>query len=254
MVRGLYISASGMTAQELEQNRVSNNLANASTTGFKKDTNLFRTFQEVLLERVDRLPQGSTGRSVIGTINYGTMVDETRTDYSDGFLQETNRDLDVAILGEGMFTIDTPEGLRFTRDGAFQLDNEGYLVNENGGYVLGYEGLINLGDLEMQITTEGEFLTEEGWIVDRLLLADFDDWERLTKAGDNLFIAPDEVDVIPAENAKLQVGFLEKANINIVKEIVDLITITRIYEANQKAIQAQDEILGKSVNELGSLR
>src|SRR5690554_5781671 len=102
MIRGLYISASGMTAQELNQNRVSNNLANAGTVGYKKDTHVFRTFQDVLLERVERLPSGIAGRRSIGTTNYGTMVDETRTDYTDGVLQETGRSLDLALVGPGM--------------------------------------------------------------------------------------------------------------------------------------------------------
>lgn len=254
MIRGLYISATGMTAQELNQNRVSNNLANAGTVGFKKDTHVFSTFQDVFLERVEKLPSGAVSRRTIGTTNYGTMVDETRTDYSDGVLQETGRPLDVALLGRGMFTVETAQGLRFTRDGSFHLDREGYLVTSSGDYVLGYNGLINLADLEFRITPEGEILTSDGWLVDRLLLADFDDWERLTKEGNNYFVAPDDVNIAPAQQVSVKQGFLEKANINLVQEVVDLITITRIYEANQKAIQAQDETLGKSVNELGSLR
>lgn len=254
MLRGLYISATGMNVQELEQNRVSNNLANAGTVGFKKDTHVFRTFKEVLLERMDGRPGGSAAGQFIGTINYGTMIDETRTDYSDGMLQETGKPLDLALVGQGMFTVDTPEGLRFTKDGSFQLDGEGYLVTAKGDYVLGYDGLINLTDLQFYFTPAGEIMTEEGWMIEQLLLADFDDWQRLTKAGDNLFIAPDDVNIAPAQNFTLRPGFVEKPNINLVREVVDLITITRVYEANQKAIQAQDEILGKSVNELGSVR
>ncbi|NLC77862.1 MAG: flagellar hook-basal body complex protein, partial [Clostridia bacterium] len=188
MIRGLYISASGMTAQELNQNRVTNNLANAGTTGFKKDVHVFRTFQDVMLERVNRLPSGTAERRMIGTTNHGTMVDATRTDYSDGLLQETGRPLDVALLGRGMFTVETPQGLRFTRDGSFQLDSEGYLVTATGDYVLGYQGPINLADEVFQITPEGELVAEDGWVIDQLLIADFEDWVRLTKAGDNYFV------------------------------------------------------------------
>lgn len=254
MIRGLYISASGMTAQELNLNRVSNNLANAGTVGFKKDTHVFRTFQEVLLERVERLPSGAVSRESIGTTNFGTLVDETQTDFSDGVLQETGRSLDVALVGPGMFTVQTERGLRFTRDGSFHLDNEGYLVTAAGDYVLGYQGLINLAGEEFHITPEGDIVASDGWVIDRLLIADFDDWQRLEKEGNNYFMAPEEVNVAPAEQVTVKQGFLEKANINLVQEIVDLITITRIYEANQKAVQAQDEMLGKSVNELGSVR
>jgi flagellar basal-body rod protein FlgF len=254
LIRGLYISASGMTAQELNQNRVTNNLANANTVGFKKDVHVFRTFQEVLLERVNRLPSGNRERNVIGITNQGTMVDETRTDYSDGLLQETGKPLDMAIIGQGMFTVETPQGLRFTRDGSFQLNSEGYLVTATGDYVLGYQGPINLADEVVHLTPEGELVAEDGWVIDQLLIADFEDWERLTKAGDNYFVVPDDINLMPAQDITLKPGFLEKANINLVEEIVDLITVTRIYEANQKAIQAQDEILGKSVNELGALR
>lgn len=254
MIRGLYISATGMTAQELNQNRVSNNLANAGTAGYKKDTHVFRTFREVLLQRVERSPSGAASRVNIGTTNYGTMVDETRTDFSDGLLQETGRALDVALVGRGMFTVETERGLRFTRDGSFHLDSEGYLVTAGGDYVLGYQGLINLAGEEFHITPEGEIVAADGWIIDRLLLADFEDWQRLVKEGNNYFVAPEEVNIAPAEQVTVKQGFLEKANINLVQEIVDLITITRIYEANQKAIQAQDEMLGKSVNELGNVR
>lgn len=254
MIRGLYISASGMNVQELEQNRVSNNLANVATVGFKKDTHVFRSFQEVLLEKVDRDPSGTGQRRNIGVLDHGVLVDETRTDYSDGILQETGKPLDIALIGRGMFTIDTPEGLRFTRNGSFKVDSEGFLVSDGGGYVLGYQGLINVADLDFVITPDGEILAEDEWVVDELLLADFEDWERLTKAGDNMFIAPEEIDVAPATEIALRPGFVEKPNINLVKEMVDLITITRVYEANQKAIQAQDEILGKSVNEIGMVR
>lgn len=254
MLRGLYISASGMTVQELEQNRVANNLANAGTTGFKKESYTVRTFHDVLLERVERLPNGIKGRKEIGNINYGAMVDSREIDFSDGMLQETGRKLDLALTGKGMFTVDTPEGLRFTRDGSFNIDSDGYLVTKDGGFVLGYQGLINVQDLDFYFTPEGELVTEDDWVVDRLLLADFDDWQRLEKVGENMFYAPDDLEIQPAVNFSLRPGYLEKPNLNLVKEIVDLITITRVYEANQTAIQAQDEILGKSVNELGTVR
>ncbi|MFA5536029.1 MAG: flagellar hook-basal body complex protein [Bacillota bacterium] len=254
MIRGLYTAATGMTVQELQQNRVANNLANASTTGFKRENYTLRTFQEVLLDRAQRSPDGIKSRAKIGSINYGAMVDSREIDFSDGMLQETGQKLDLALMGKAMFTLDTPEGLRFTKDGSFNIDGDGYLVSKDGNYVLGYQGLINVAGLEFSFTQEGELVTEDGWEVDRLLLADFNNWQRLEKAGDSMFYAPDDLEIQPATSFQLKPGFLEKPNINLINEVVDLITITRIYEANQKAIQAQDEILGKSVNELGVVR
>ncbi|HHX51066.1 MAG TPA: hypothetical protein GX711_06475, partial [Clostridia bacterium] len=221
--------------------------------GYKKDTHVFKSFREIYLDRIDRLPGREINRGQVGSLNYGPVIDASVTDFSPGVLQHTGGMLDLALQGRGFFTMETPYGLGYSRNGAFHLDDGGFLVSGEGDYVLGYGGRIQLDQSNYTIAADGTILVE-GEPVERLLLADFPDWERLEKTGQGLFQAPEDLSPRPAEEVFVKQGYLEQANVDVVKEITDLITTMRIYEMNQKAIQAQDEILGKSVNEVGSIR
>ena len=233
MLRGLYISAAGMTAQELNQERISNNLANLATVGYKKDTHVFRSFREIYLDRIDRLPGGKINRGQVGSLHDGPLIDASVTDFSAGALQHTGGQLDLALQGRGFFTIETPDGLRYSRNGAFHLDDGGFLVNEEGYYVLGYEGRIQLAQSGCTIAADGTILLA-GEPVERLLLADFPAWERLEKTGQGLFRAPEDLAPRPAEEVVVKQGYLEQSNVDVIREMTDLIATMRIYEMNQK--------------------
>ncbi|WP_227767205.1 flagellar basal-body rod protein FlgF [Zhaonella formicivorans] len=255
MIRGLYTAATGMLVQELKQDNITNNLANMNTPGYKKTELAVSSFPQVLLKRIDAIKGSAAGTTPVGPLNNGAMLDEQIIDWAEGNLEETGNSYDLAINGEGFFTIETAQGLRYTRNGSFRLDGQGYLVTAQGDYVLGLNGPILVQGSSFTVAADGS-LTVDGVYVDHLLITGFPDKQGLQKMGHDLYSAPEGAlprALEPGETAVKQ-GFLEKPNLNLVNEMVNMLAALRTYEANQKVIQAHDELLAKSANEIGSLR
>lgn len=256
MIRGLYTGASGMLAEMARTDVISNNMANVNTTAFKKDRTIFRAFPEMNIHRIhDPVPAGLDKvvdpRPFIGMMGTGVMLDEVNTDFNQGHLITTSNPLDLAIRGEGFFQVQTPEGIRYTRDGSFSLSSNGYLVTKEGYYVLGENGplqLLQTGDIT--ISQQGEVFVNDEYI-DRLNIVTFADLNQLQKQGDNLYFT----DAVPEplQDADVVQGALEGSNISIVAEMVDLISAFRAYEANQKVIQTHDTTLDKAINDVGRI-
>lgn len=244
MVRGLYTAASGMLVQSMNNDVLSNNLANVDTAGFHRQTNQVKAFPDMLIAR-----QFKNEHQVIGRMGTGAVVIDSKISFTPGRIQNTGNALDLAIVGTGFFAINTSSSTCFTRDGRFTLDANGYLVNLEGNQVLGENGPIYIGDGTVEISSEG-IVTVNGEIVDRLLLVEFPNQENLQKQGSNLYIATEEAGLPAAFQGTVIQGSLEMANVNVVKEMVNLIEVQRTYEANAKVVQAYDEILGKAVNEI----
>ncbi|MGI6037440.1 MAG: flagellar hook-basal body protein [Limnochordia bacterium] len=235
MLRGIYTAAAGMLVQQRRTDVVANNLANASTTGYKRDVALVRPFPNLNLHR-------TTDGQRMGSLTTGAGIEGIRPQFSPGGVRHTGNPLDLAVEG-GFFTVQTPAGIAYTKAGNFSLDGAGYLVTARGDRVLGTRGPIRIDNADFTVTEEGDIIVA-GEIVDRLAIAELTgDVEKL---GDNLFYGQG----IPAQEVKVSQGFLEDSNVNVVREMVDLITATRAYEANQRIIQAHDETLGKAVNEM----
>ncbi|WP_422447932.1 flagellar basal-body rod protein FlgF [Thermoanaerobacterium sp. DL9XJH110] len=255
MLRGLYTSASGMLANMERTDVISNNIANVGTTGFKKDRVIMRAFPEMALYRLDdpeTVPPGKPvdWRPFIGVLGTGVTVDEINTNFSQGPIKTTSNPLDLAIEGEGFFEVLTGEGVRYTRDGSFTLDRDGFLVTREGYYVLGENGPIALGRSgDITINERGEIFSD-GNFVARLVVVAFPQQAPPAKQGDNLYVSAAQP--LPAQ-ARIIQGALEGSNVNSVSEMVDLITAFRAYEANQKAVQAADETLGKAVNDIARI-
>lgn len=261
MIRGLYISASSAVSEGKRIDTISNNIANANTTGFKKDMLITESFPEVLVMQMGGASTGSISGirmpapfNYIGTLNAGVHVDVVATDFAQGHHDPTGNPLDVAISGTGFFTVEANGGERYTRDGNFLIDGEGYLVNKDGYKVLGEKGYIKISDGDIKINKKGE-ITSEGVLVDKLKTVDFQNYSALMKEGDNLYaiISEEWAGNEKAFEGIVHQGFIEGSNVNAVKEMVDMITMLRSYEANQKLIKAHDELLGKAVNEVGRL-
>lgn len=248
MIRGLYTSATGMLANEVQMNTLSNNLANADTNGYKRDQTVKETFPEMLLSRMEKGKQPVE----IGTLNNGVAIAGNYSDFTQGSFTETGSELDLAIEGDGFFVVDTPQGVRYTRDGSFSLNEAGVIVDKSGYPVMGQEGILQtIPDESVSIGDDGVVRVNE-LEVDTIQLVDFADLNDLEKVGDNLYQTDQPVQ--GAENYSLHSGALEMANVKIVQEMVSIIEATRNYESNQKAIQTADMTLDKAVNEVGRLR
>lgn len=242
LIRGIYAAAAGMLAEELRQEVVANNLANSDTTAFKRAVATAQTGPALQLGRVD-----DGGTVPVGAWGAGALPGPTAVDLRQGGLRPTGRPLDLALVGKGFFVIETPEGVRYTRDGAFLVDREGYLVTTQGYRVLGEGGPIQVGAGEVSVSPAGQ-VTVGGEVRGRLRLAELPEG-GLARAGDNLFRSLPGVEEKRA-GATVQAGHLELPNVQVVREMADLIAIMRAYEANQRLIRAQDETLGQLVSEV----
>jgi flagellar basal-body rod protein FlgF len=240
--RGLFVAASGMLADQVRQDVIANNLANANTAGFKGDRAVASAFASMLLQEV-----GSGAR--IGQLGLGVRVDGVNVDYSQGGMRATGNQLDLAIAGEGWFAVRGPGGAQYTRNGAFSLDAQRQLVTADGRQVLGADGApVRIPEgRELGIDASGAVIVD-GKRVGALRIAVLDQ-KSLQKQGD------DAVTGTPAQGAAGRVaqGYLEAANVNSVREMVGLIATMRSFEASQKAVHGIDETLGRAVNDVGRM-
>ena len=226
-----------MVAQEQRMNQISNNLANVDSAGYKRENN---TFQEMLIERMDRPSRVGKGVHVI-------------TDHSQGTLEPTANPLDVAISGEGFFRVQTPEGVRYTRAGNFQLNREGQLVTSNGHLVLGESGTVVIEGERVTITSKGAVVVDDAEVA-RLQIVKFADKELLEKEGLNLFRSlGDEGGGEAADNFTIQQGYVEGSNVNTIVEMTAMMDLYRDYEAQQKVIRVFDDVDSEAVSRVGRL-
>lgn len=252
MVKGLYTSYTGLVNQQNRLDVVTNNLANATTTGYKKEGCTTQSFDSVYGIKVKDLTVGGVNEN-IGKLSLGAKIGETYRDWSNGSFISTSSNYDFALSGEGMFSISFTnklgeESTLYTRDGSFQMNSEGYLVTKDGDFVLGENGPIQLPtDLsELSVQPTGEIYAD-GQYIDRFALVNFEDYNYVEAYGENLYRAVDGATFTDA-TVTVNQGYLESSNINVVSEMVDMITIAREFESNQKVMTTIDEMLGKMVN------
>lgn len=259
MIRGLYTAVSGMITQEAKQDVITNNLSNSTTVGFKQDNLAIRRFDDVLLENYDKVVGGKNVRNELGTLSLGSKVDSVNTDFTQGMVQDTGKPTDFAIDGKGFFTVQRNDGVNngqyFTRDGHFHVNMRGILVNDTGDAVIGRNLTtnqlepINVGNGKIASDIYGN-ISIDGNPMYKLYTVDFNDYNSIKKAGDNLYQGNNAVE----NNAIIKQNSLEKSNVNVINEMANMITTMRSFETNQKIIQSLDETLGKAVNEVGSVR
>ncbi|MDS1029550.1 flagellar hook-basal body complex protein [Bacillota bacterium LX-D] len=255
MIRGIYTAATGMLVQDIKQDLITNNIANINTPGYKKSEVSVSSFPQVLLSKIDGEKGSQNGSKPIGAYSNGVMIDREVIDWQNGSLEETGNNSDLALLGTGFFTLQTAQGVRYSQNGSFKVDGQGYLVNNQGDYVLGTNGRILVGENNFKVDPNGA-VTVDGTNVDYLRITNFTDPSYLTRQGSDLYTAINQAQArnLAPEEVQIKQGFIEKPNFNLVNEMVNMIMVMRSYESGQKTIQAQDEILGKSVNDIASVR
>jgi flagellar basal-body rod protein FlgF len=260
MLRGMYAAASGMLVGQKRMDVLANNLANVSTTGFKRDTTVSESFPEILLKRInDRSPDMPAGPQPVGALGMGTFISGTATRLMTGPMQQTGNPLDVAISGDGFFAVGTPQGIRYTRQGNFSQDANGTLVTADGDGVLVDGQPVSAAHGAMSINSKGE-VWADGQVLGRLTVVTSRDLGALRKEGNGLWTTAGPADastlVTPSEatgNYDLRAGYLEASNVEPITEMVEMMVIMRSFEANQRSLQMQDETLGKSANDIGRI-
>jgi len=264
MWRGLYTAGAGMITETKRTDTIANNLANANTTGYKRDDAINREFEPMLIRRINDNQTGTdvtsfkgfsvgSGYPVVGTLGLGAYIAEVATDHTQGGFQTTGNPLDLAIAGDGYFAVQTPQGVRYTRDGNFYRSSRGQLQTVNGQAVLDAQGrgiTIPAGTVSITVGPKGEILADNQQIAQLQFVSFGQDRRALLKQGDNLYYPQAGAQPQPAAG-DIQQGMLENSNTNVVSEMVELINNYRIYEAGSKAVTTQDSLLDKSVNEVG---
>jgi flagellar basal-body rod protein FlgG len=257
MLRSLWIAKTGMESQQINIDVISNNLANVSTNGFKRSRPVF----EDLIYQTLRQPgsQASQQTQVPSGLQIGVGARPVATEriFLQGNLQQTGNTLDMAIQGNGFFEVQLPDGtLAYTRDGAFQVNNEGTVVTANGD-ILQPQITIPADAVSIDIAKDGTVtITQPGNAVTTqgpIQLTSFINPAGLQSLGDNLFLETVASGTPNASNpgvnglGSLQQGFVETSNVNVVEELINMIQAQRAYEINSKSIQASDQMLQRLV-------
>jgi len=250
MLRGLYLAHTGMLTQQRRMDVVTNNLANATTAGFKQDDLLSRSFEAQLISRLED-PAVMGTPTPVGTFSQGVHIDEIATSFEQGALEETGLATDLALSGDALFAVETPAGERYTRSGNFKVSAAGILTTQEGWPVLGTEGPLNIGQNGFAVSPSGRIQTPDGSL--QLRLVEFDNPQGLRKEGANLYSNFDATIKETAGTSEVRQGFLESSNVDLSSQMASMIEIYRSHEINQRMVKIFDEKLGKSVNEIGRL-
>ncbi len=278
MIRGLYTAASGMAVQMDRQNTISNNLANINTVGFKKDQTIIKQFPELEIYRKGDKKEATFMEikdvlEKIGKLGTGATLEDVFTEFTQGTLQNTGNEFDFAIKGDEFFALDTPYGIKITKSGNFTLNHEGFLVTNDGNKVLGkasngdigyikkIKGNIEVGDkgdlknIEIvgDLTDREEFanIAKLNTDNDKFLMFNIGDKDNIKKEGANMYSFADAKNLEFSGIGLVEQGYLENSTVNNIKEMVEMIACSRLYETNQKALKTQDDMLDKAVNEIG---
>jgi flagellar basal-body rod protein FlgF len=242
VIRGLYIAASGMLAESDRQDVIANNLANVTTSGFRRSEMTSQPFAAMLVSNM-----GVPGTPQVGNLPMGVEITGTHRIEAQGPLRSTGNPLDVALVGTGYLTVQAPGGAKaYTRAGDLQVSGKGQLATSTGSVVLGENGPITVKDGPVTISSDGR-VSQGGAEIGRLRIVDLKPGS-LTAQGDTLVTG---TEAGPAKGTQVRQGYLEGSSVNTVTEMVKLIEVMRSFEANQKAVSAQDETLEQAVTKVG---
>ncbi|MCG9874392.1 MAG: flagellar hook-basal body protein [Leptospiraceae bacterium] len=285
MIRGIYTGANGMNLQQVRMDVIANNLANVDKTAFKRDTTVFKTFPELLLHRfnddgVGKTPMGSFDTApLVGKLGLGGEVNEVYTRFEQGAVKKTDNNFDLMIQDKpglekpAFFSVMTNKGERLTRSGAFILDRMGYLVTPQGYPLMGENGPIQINQGNFLIKENGEIFVnnrigtkpedgvnfdnnrfEDPIMVDKIKIRTVEHPRHLDKEGDSFYVDTPESGEPYAfqdlDRPQILQGYLEASNVSVVTEMVEMIEVNRAYEANSKAMQTHDQLLGRLINEV----
>lgn len=264
--KGIYAAVSGAMAQNSRLDTIANNLANVNTASFKKDRQVFSEYLSTYEKpsdviQVPRVPASiESFYDMQGGDNAYVNPAGTYTNFEQGGLKPTGSPLDLALEGKGFFEVSTPQGVRWTRNGGLQIDNAGRLVTKEGHPIL-KEGQgdpaqrgITVSSRNLTISQRGEVF-DGGNLLGKLAVVDFAKPDDLQKVGNSLYTLKNTAQSapLPAEEGRVQQGYIENSNVNVVEEMTDMITANRVFEAAQKAIKGHDQMDDKLINVVGKV-
>lgn len=257
MVRGLYTAYTGMANEQKRLDIVSNNIANAATVGYKKEKVTSQSFDHLLTIKIKDRSESYNDRP-IGTMSLGVKLGEVYTDYIQGSLRQSDGTYHMALEGKGFFTLsvtdrDGVEHTRYTRNGTFTMTKDGNIVDEDGNQLMGESGAVIVPtDAARVVIDESGAVYADGLHVNTVKVVDFENYDYLKKSGETMYEALEGAQETDSLSSVRQ-GFTEQSNVNVVSEMVEMITITRAYEANQKVIQSTDKTLELAANSVGKI-
>lgn len=287
MLKGLYTAYTGMLNEQHRMDVLTNNLANSTTNGFKKEGTTSQAFDTVLAYKIKDLSEpGNLPRPLARSravdenelnnpdnedylerrvrrtgLNLGVKIGENYVDYSEGPIKETGNQFDLAISDRGFFAVEYTNkagetSTKYTRDGNFTMNLQGYLVTQDGDFVLDEDGRRIRMETELPVSIDHNGnITQQGDFVATIGLTDFEDYNYLERFGENYFQPIEGAVEADREELESQIyaGYLEMANISVVTEMVNMIALQRQYESNQKVITTYDDTLEQAVSQIGKL-
>lgn len=245
MFQGFYNLSSGMLTQNRNLNVISNNIANMMTPGYKRDVMLSSTFQEELFSRTGNLDRSNA--TELNDIAMMRIATENVTDFTQGGLEDTGNPLDFALLEDGFFQIQTQNGVVYTRNGAFIIDDEGYLSLPETGRVLGTNGPIYLGTDEITMDKAGVLRNQDNQALGQFQIVTFDDPTQLVKAGNGTFTST--VAGTPTQ-VSIQQKVLEYSNVDASREMVSMMEAQRALQSAAQVIKMYDQLMSKASTEI----
>lgn len=249
MLRCFYTAGTGMLVQRDRMDVLANNLTNVETAGYKSDSLISSTFRDMVMERLHDPGIVSTS-TIVGPLGTGTHIEEVYTTFAQGNIEGTGRMCDLALIGDGFFTVSTPEGDRYTRDGSFFVNSEGYLVTSEGHYVQGEDGRIEVGSDDFSVDQAGNVYVG-GTLEDQLKIVTFEEPAGLRKDANNLYEHVQGPQAQDAADMIVKQGALEGSNVDSAEELTRMLAVRNAYTINQRVLGMVDKSLEKAVNEVG---
>lgn len=244
MFQGYYDLTSNMITQNRNMNIISNNMTNVSTPGYKEDRRMQSTFRDEMIYRYEK--EDSSARTPVGVVSRMNIADERVTDYTEGGIRETGAPMDVGLTGRGFFEIQTDSGNVYTRNGSFNLDDNGYLVLPGFGRVLGTNGPIQLTTDDIVIDKQGNITNEGGTqVFGTLRVVDFADYGQLTKVTGGVFRANAQPQA--AQGVTVTQRYLEDSNVNMAEEMTRMMSGQRVLQSSAQLLKMYDQLMAKMV-------
>jgi len=234
MYKGIYIALSGAVLKQKHMDLFAQNIANVNTNGYKKERISFR----------DYLIPADNASGVVEDGRTMTQLSEQVTDFSNGPILSTSNPLDLALSGDGFFAL---ENNRYTRNGNFKISNDGYLATQGNIKILGDGGPISIEGSRIEISSSGQVFADD-ISVGNIKVVDFEDRSKLKKMDEGLFYSEESGQEL---DANISQGYLESSNVEVIREMVQMVTSMREFESYQKMIHAFDEAASKTINEMG---